>query len=263
MGFEPGPLGPDRRVAGPRPPPAAARSLRRLMLAGVAIPPQFTGARPPTRSRRAIGGRMSSARSRCWCCSLRRRRHARAVAAAGGDEPQRGAGRRGQAGVGETTGRSLVPRARCPLPPHGERAAARRLAGRGGRSARPSSYRARDRVLAARLGRAEHAVRAARLALVVAIGGSILIARALIERRRGQRSEAFVEQLPEIARMLANGAAAGLSMPQALGTGLARARRPRRSRARRVVDELRVGQSRRGRAARPARPGCRRARSRC
>jgi tight adherence protein B len=81
------------------------------------------------------------------------------------------------------------------------------------------------------------------LALVVAIGGSIMIARALIERRRNQRSEAFIEQLPEIARMLANGASAGLSIPQALGLASRELADPAATELRRVVDELRVGQS--------------------
>ena len=81
------------------------------------------------------------------------------------------------------------------------------------------------------------------LALVAAIAGSILIARALIERRRRQRSEAFVEQLPEIGRMLANGAAAGLSIQQALALASRELAAPGGLELKRVVDELRVGQS--------------------
>jgi len=81
------------------------------------------------------------------------------------------------------------------------------------------------------------------LALVAAIAGSILIARALIERRRRQRSEAFVEQLPEIGRMLANGAAAGLSIQQALALASRELASPGGLELKRVVDELRVGQS--------------------
>jgi tight adherence protein B len=81
------------------------------------------------------------------------------------------------------------------------------------------------------------------VALVAAIAGSILIARALIERRRQQRSEAFVEQLPEIGRMLANAAAAGLSIPQALTMASRELADPGGLELKRVVDELRVGQS--------------------
>jgi tight adherence protein B len=81
------------------------------------------------------------------------------------------------------------------------------------------------------------------VALLVAIGGSILIARGLIERRRRERSEAFIEQLPEIGRMLANGAAAGLSIPQALTMASRELAEPGGLELKRVVDELRVGQS--------------------
>ena len=81
------------------------------------------------------------------------------------------------------------------------------------------------------------------VALVAAIAGSILIARALIERRRQQRSEAFVEQLPEIGRMLANAAAAGLSIQQALTMASRELADPGGLELKRVVDELRVGQS--------------------
>jgi tight adherence protein B len=81
------------------------------------------------------------------------------------------------------------------------------------------------------------------LAFVVAVGGSILVARALIGRRRARRSEAFIEQLPEIGRMLANGAQAGLSMPQAVAMASRELADPGAAELKRVVDELRLGQS--------------------
>jgi tight adherence protein B len=81
------------------------------------------------------------------------------------------------------------------------------------------------------------------LAVILGVAGSILVARALIERRRGKRSEAFIEQLPEIGRMLANGAAAGLSMPQSLGMAARELADPGGAELRRVVDELHLGQS--------------------
>jgi tight adherence protein B len=81
------------------------------------------------------------------------------------------------------------------------------------------------------------------LALVAAVAGSVLVARALIERKRGKRSEAFIEQLPEIGRMLANGAAAGLSMAQSIGMAARELADPGGAELRRVVDELRLGQS--------------------
>src|SRR5439155_19892624 len=54
------------------------------------------------------------------------------------------------------------------------------------------------------------------LALVVAVGASVGISRAYIERKRGSRRDAFVAQLAEIARMLSNGTSAGLSMAGAV-----------------------------------------------
>jgi tight adherence protein B len=81
------------------------------------------------------------------------------------------------------------------------------------------------------------------LAFVGAVAASVLVARALIERRRGQRSEAFIEQLPEIGRMLANGASAGLSIPQALAMASRELADPGGFELRRVVDELQLGQS--------------------
>jgi tight adherence protein B len=81
------------------------------------------------------------------------------------------------------------------------------------------------------------------LAFVCAIAASVLIARALIQRRRAKRSEAFIEQLPEIGRMLANGASAGLSIPQALAMSGRELADPGGAELRRVVDELQFGQS--------------------
>ena len=119
-----------------------------------------------------------------------------------------------------------------------------------GRADRP-----RDHRLAGQLGRAQLPVRALSGAVIVGIGASILIARALIERRRGKRSEAFIEQLPEIGRMLANGAAGGPLDAAVADDGRARARRPRRLRAapggRRAAARA-VGRRRAGQPARPA-----------
>ncbi|WP_028066266.1 type II secretion system F family protein [Solirubrobacter soli] len=81
------------------------------------------------------------------------------------------------------------------------------------------------------------------LAFVVAVGGTILVTRALIGRRRARRSEAFIEQLPEIGRMLANGAQAGLSMPQAVAMASRELADPGAAELKRVVEELRLGQS--------------------
>jgi tight adherence protein B len=84
---------------------------------------------------------------------------------------------------------------------------------------------------------------AAWLAFLVAFGGSALAARAWIEHKRGNRVEAFVAQLPELARMLANGTSAGLSMPQAVRMTSRELAEPAGSELKRVVDEMQVGRS--------------------
>ena len=87
--------------------------------------------------------------------------------------------------------------------------------------------------------------------------------RGLIERRRGNRRDAFVAQLPEIARMLSNGAAAGLSMQQAVRMASRELADPAGAELKRVIEEIQVGRLGRGRARGAAPTGCRRARSRC
>jgi len=79
------------------------------------------------------------------------------------------------------------------------------------------------------------------LALIVAVGASVLATRAYIERRRGNRRDLFVAQLPEIARMLSNGTAAGLSMPQAVRMASRELADPAGAELRRVVEETKVG----------------------
>jgi tight adherence protein B len=81
------------------------------------------------------------------------------------------------------------------------------------------------------------------LALLIAVGASIGIARTIIERRRGNRREAFVAQLPEVARMLSNGTSAGLSMPQAVRMASRELADPAGAELRRVVEETQVGRS--------------------
>jgi tight adherence protein B len=79
------------------------------------------------------------------------------------------------------------------------------------------------------------------LALIVAVGGTVGVARAFIERRRGNRRDLFVGQLSEIARMLSNGTAAGLSMPQAVRMASRELADPAGAELRRVVEEMQVG----------------------
>ena len=54
------------------------------------------------------------------------------------------------------------------------------------------------------------------VSLVVAVLVVIGVARALVERKRAQRREAFIGQLPEVARVLSNGTSAGLSLAGAM-----------------------------------------------
>jgi tight adherence protein B len=150
---------------------------------------------------------------------------------------------RGQAGMGEGTGRSLV-RAldvRFRRTGSGRRLAAW-LAG-AGVEIRPVELIGLVTAAALVAWAVLLLLFAGWLAFVVAVGGSILVTRALIGRRHAQRSEAFIEQLPEIGRMLANGAQAGLSMPQAVAMASRELADPGAAELKRIVEELRLGQS--------------------
>ena len=81
------------------------------------------------------------------------------------------------------------------------------------------------------------------VALVVALGASIGVSRAYIERKRGNRRDAFVAQLAEVARMLSNGTSAGLSMPQAIRMASRELADPAGAELKRVVEEMQVGRS--------------------
>jgi tight adherence protein B len=54
------------------------------------------------------------------------------------------------------------------------------------------------------------------VSLIVAVLAVIGVARALVERKRAQRREEFIGQLPEVARVLSNGTSAGLSLAGAM-----------------------------------------------
>jgi tight adherence protein B len=75
------------------------------------------------------------------------------------------------------------------------------------------------------------------LGAAVTVGG----ARAWVERRRGQRRDLFVAQLPDVARLLANGASAGLSLPAAIQLAARELDDPAGTEMRSVVEQLRVG----------------------
>jgi len=54
------------------------------------------------------------------------------------------------------------------------------------------------------------------VSLIIAVLVVIGVARALVERKRAQRREEFIGQLPEVARVLSNGTSAGLSLAGAM-----------------------------------------------
>jgi tight adherence protein B len=77
------------------------------------------------------------------------------------------------------------------------------------------------------------------VAAVVAVWGSFL----WLNRRLEKRNEEFVGQLPEIARLLSNGASAGLSIPTALELCVREIDPPAKDELQTVVDELTLGRS--------------------
>jgi tight adherence protein B len=81
------------------------------------------------------------------------------------------------------------------------------------------------------------------LAVVLAIGMSVGVVRVWIERLRGSRRDAFVAQLPEIARLLSNGTQAGLSMPQAVRMASRELADPAGAELKRVIEEMQLGRS--------------------
>jgi tight adherence protein B len=74
-------------------------------------------------------------------------------------------------------------------------------------------------------------------------GGAIAIGagRFYVERRRRERRDAFISQLPDLARVLSNGTAAGLSMPGAVELAAREMPDPAAQEMRSVVQEMRLG----------------------
>lgn len=79
---------------------------------------------------------------------------------------------------------------------------------------------------------------AALAVLVVVVG-----ARRWLDRRRKQRVDRFVAQLPELARLLANGASAGLAVRRSLELAAAEMTEPAASEVEQVGAEMAVGRS--------------------
>jgi tight adherence protein B len=80
------------------------------------------------------------------------------------------------------------------------------------------------------------------MALIVGVACAAGAARGWVERRRARRRELFVAQLPDVARLLANGASAGLSLPAAIQLAARELDDPAGTEMRTVIEELRVGQ---------------------
>lgn len=67
--------------------------------------------------------------------------------------------------------------------------------------------------------------------------------QAWLGRRLARRREDFVNQLPEVARLLSNGASAGLSMPAAVEMAAREVEAPARDELQTVLDEVHLGRS--------------------
>ena len=80
-------------------------------------------------------------------------------------------------------------------------------------------------------------------AIVVAVGVAVLGSRAWVERKRAERRDAFIAQLPEIARMLSNGTQAGLSLAGAIRLAARELDDPAGAEMRTIIEELRVGRA--------------------
>jgi tight adherence protein B len=76
-------------------------------------------------------------------------------------------------------------------------------------------------------------------AAVAAIWGCF----AWLNRKLDKRNEEFINQLPEVARLLSNGASAGLSIPAAIELAVREIETPAKDELQTVVDELTLGRS--------------------
>jgi tight adherence protein B len=76
---------------------------------------------------------------------------------------------------------------------------------------------------------------------VLGVGAGALAVRAYLRRERTRRLEAFVAQLPELARVLANATNAGLSIQTAIGVAAEELDDPSRAELRRVATRISFG----------------------
>lgn len=78
---------------------------------------------------------------------------------------------------------------------------------------------------------------------VAAAAAAAWAARAWVQRKHAQRRDQFVAQLPDLARVLANAASAGLAIPTGIEMAASELDDPGAAEMRRLIDELRIGQS--------------------
>jgi len=79
------------------------------------------------------------------------------------------------------------------------------------------------------------------VALVISVAAAIGVARVLVERKRAQRRDEFINQLPDVARVLSNGTSAGLSMAGAMELAGRELAQPAATEMDVVVQETRLG----------------------
>ncbi|MCL2454768.1 MAG: type II secretion system F family protein [Micrococcales bacterium] len=84
---------------------------------------------------------------------------------------------------------------------------------------------------------------AGRAAAVIAFFVVIAVVRQWLAREQGKRIDQFISQLPELARLLSNGASAGLGVRRSLELAARELTEPARSEIEQVSSELAVGQS--------------------
>src|SRR5829696_209821 len=78
-------------------------------------------------------------------------------------------------------------------------------------------------------------------ASLFAVAGVAVVVRVLVERKRGRRREEFINQLPDVARVLSNGTSAGLSMAGAMELAARELAQPAATEMEVVVQETRLG----------------------
>src|SRR5215217_7821307 len=79
------------------------------------------------------------------------------------------------------------------------------------------------------------------VAFLFAVVGLAATVHVLVERKRGQRRDEFINQLPDVARVLSNGTSAGLSMPGAMELAARELGQPAAAEMEVVVQETRLG----------------------